>query len=84
MKGKTNNPNGRPAGVPNRITKELRETLKEIIYQEFTGLTERLEKLEPKDRIEFLIKLLPFVLPRVEPLEPDYDIPGILTGWDSL
>jgi hypothetical protein len=30
-KGNTNNPNGRPAGIPNRTTKEAKELLEQIL-----------------------------------------------------
>lgn len=60
---------GRGQGTPNRLTKELRAALKEIIFQEFSALPDRLDKLEPKDRLELLTKLLPYVLPKVEAVE---------------
>ena len=69
---------GRGQGTPNRLTKELRAALKEIIFQEFAALPDRLDKLEPKDRIELLTKLLPYVLPKVESV-----IPGLGEPWDT-
>ncbi len=65
-KGQTNNPAGRPKGIPNRLTKELRCTLKAVIDQELENLPEILDSLEGKDRLEFICKLLPYVLPKVE------------------
>ena len=56
---------GRQKGTPNRITKELRTLLKDILYQELEQVQERLELLEPKERIELLIKLMPYTLPKV-------------------
>ena len=55
---------GRQKGTPNRMTKELRTLLKDILYQELEQVQERLELLEPKERIELLIKLMPYVLPK--------------------
>jgi len=56
---------GRQKGTPNRITKELRTLLKDILYQELEQVQERLELLEPKERIELLIKLMPYALPKI-------------------
>ena len=56
---------GRQKGTPNRITKELRTLLKDILYQELEQIQKRLELLEPKERIELLIKLMPYALPKV-------------------
>ena len=58
---------GREAGTPNRLTKELRAALKNILHQEIELLPGHFDKLEPKDRLELLVKLLPFALPKVEP-----------------
>ena len=57
---------GRTKGTPNKITNELRESLKQVIDSELLSLSERLEDLEPKDRVELLIKLLPYIIPKVQ------------------
>ena len=57
---------GRKLGVPNRLTKELRTALKNVISDELEKLPYQLEKLQPKERIELLAKLLPYALPRVD------------------
>jgi len=74
-KGKTNNPNGRPKGKPNKITKELRNALKTIVAGELEGLIERLEALEPEKRLDVIIKLLPYCLPKVEPVSASHGEP---------
>ena len=56
---------GREKGTPNRITKELRSLLKDIMYDEIGALQERLDALNPKERVELLIKLMPYALPKV-------------------
>ena len=38
---------------------------KDIIYDEIGALQGRLDALSPKERVELLIKLMPFVLPKV-------------------
>ena len=56
---------GRQKGTPNRMTKELRSVLKDILYRELEQIQEQLDALNPKERIELLIKLMPYVLPKV-------------------
>ena len=56
---------GRQKGTPNRITKELRSLLKDVMYDEIGTLQERLDALNPKERLELLIKLMPYALPKV-------------------
>ena len=55
---------GRQKGTPNRLTREVRDILKDVVYQELSLVQENLSKLEPKDRIDLLIKLIPFVCPK--------------------
>ena len=55
---------GRQKGTPNRMTKELRLILKDLLYTEIEALQDRLDALEPKERVELLIKLMPYVLPK--------------------
>ena len=57
---------GRQKGTPNKLTTEIRSVLKDIIYYEIDTIEERLLQLEPKERIELVIKLIPQVLPKIE------------------
>ncbi len=70
---------GRVAGTPNRITIELRKTLKTVVASELESLPGTLEQLQPKERLEMLVKLLPFCMPKVNSIEGAYD-----TGWRNL
>ena len=56
---------GRQKGTPNRMTKELRSVLKDVLYQELEQIQTHIDTLKPKERVELLIKLMPFVLPKV-------------------
>ena len=68
---------GRRKGTPNRITKELRTVLKDLLFEELQNIPDHLEKLDTKERLELIIKILPYALPKVtsishttnEPLE---------------
>lgn len=57
---------GRQKGTPNKLTKEIRTVLKDLIFEELDEIKEHLDSLEPKQRIELIIKLIPYVLPKVE------------------
>ena len=48
------------------LTTDLRKTLKSMIKRELEGLPEYFETLEPKERLNIVCKLIPFVLPKVE------------------
>jgi len=62
---------GRKAGTPNQVTKELRAALSATIKKEFDTLPQLLAELDKKDRLEVLVKLLPFALPRMEAISFD-------------
>ena len=57
---------GRKKGTPNRLTKEVRAVLKEVVFDEISQIHHHFEKLDPKERIELLIKLLPYVCPKIQ------------------
>jgi hypothetical protein len=48
------------------LTESLRETIKGIMQQEIEKLPEQLAKLQPKDRLDIILKLMPYVFPKVE------------------
>ena len=65
-KGKTNNPNGRRKGIPNRTTKEARELLEQILYGQIDNIEDAFEGLK-KDHskyIEACAKMFGYVLPK--------------------
>lgn len=57
---------GRQAGTPNRLTTETREVLKQALQKEIDMLEIHLSSLSPKDRLELLAKLLPFIMPKAD------------------
>ena len=64
---------GRKAGTPNKISGEMRQLLKQIISDELEALPETLAQLQGKERVEAVLKLMPFVLPKIESIEGQYD-----------
>lgn len=72
---------GRNKGTPNKVTKELREKIKSIVDNEITIIKESLKDLEPRDRMDFIIKLLPYVLPKATEEEGKDLQPIIKVEW---
>ena len=72
---------GREQGTPNVLTKEMRGILKGIIAKELQTLPETIEKLEPDKRTEVILKLLPYVLPKIEPVPMQTGEP-CTTDWE--
>jgi hypothetical protein len=52
------------------LTMDLRETLKSIMQKEIEKLPETLATLEPKERLNVICKLMPYVFPKVEAVHP--------------
>lgn len=47
------------------LTKEIRERLKQIAFAELEQLPDLLGKMQPKDRVQYTLKLLSYVAPTV-------------------
>lgn len=60
---------GRNKGTPNKLTSEMRASLKTVISDEMEKLPSLLSELEPKVRIELVIRLLPYVFPKLENID---------------
>lgn len=73
---------GREQGTPNKVTKELRTALKNMMANEIEAIPELLSKLEPKERLELTCKLLVFILPKMEPINT-YDGEPFGSNWDE-
>ena len=66
QKGHTGNPNGRPKGTPNKVTTTVRNWIVELINDNREQMEQDLKALQPLERLEFISKLLPYILPKVE------------------
>ncbi len=51
------------------LTNSLRNNLKKIIENELKELPKQLEALEPKERLNFICKIMPYVFPKVEAVD---------------
>ncbi len=63
------------AGALIPLTKNIRETLKELMQKELEQLPETMKELEPVQRLNILCKLMPFILPKVESVTHDLNEP---------
>lgn len=49
-----------------KTTKEIRTVLKTVINKELLNIETLFEGLPPKERLEIIVKLIPYVLPKVD------------------
>jgi uncharacterized protein (UPF0305 family) len=77
MKGKTNNPNGRPKGKPNKITQDVRQWLSTVIDKNRRQIEKDLKTLEPKDRLQMLEKLMQYVIPKQQAVKAEVDLSAL-------
>ena len=68
VKGKSGNPEGRKKGVGNKVTKITRETLALALQGSTSEIKKALEEVRErsaKDYIDCIVKLLPYVTPKL-------------------
>jgi hypothetical protein len=63
QKGESGNLKGRPKGVSNKITADLRAFIESFIRNNVATLQEDFDKLSTKERLIFLEKLIRYVVP---------------------
>lgn len=77
MKGRKTG--GRQAGTPNRVTAEVKKAIAQVVQDEVHKLSERMDELTAKERIDVLTKLLPYTLPRIteRSMPPEMPAPNL-------
>ncbi len=63
-KGHTNNPNGRPAGTPNKVTSATKDWILAIIEENKDKIRDDLKSMDSETRVKAVFSLLNFVTPK--------------------
>lgn len=73
QKGQSGNINGRPKGRKNIKTEEIRAIISEVIASSFKKsiIEKDLRDLAPKQRLEYLLRLVEFMLSKPRPFAPE-------------
>lgn len=80
---------GRQKGTPNKFTADIRQTLKNVLADELEQLPGIMAELPPEKRVDVLVKLAQYVLPKVvtvrhdtgEPEPPNWGERVAAGGW---
>ena len=73
INGKSNNPNGRPAGTPNKVSVSTKEWVAKLINDNRETIEEDLKALPPKERVKIFERLLNYVLPKQAAVQTSVD-----------
>jgi len=71
MIGHTNNPNGRPKAVPNKVTTEIRKAITDSVseYLYSQQFKQDFDALNPRDRLKCVSDLLSYTLPKMQAID---------------
>ena len=76
-KGHTNNPDGRPPGALNKMSRKLRQNLTEFLENNFDIVIKEWKKLRGKDKVSFYRDLLQYAIPKMQSV-------GLYSEFDNL
>ncbi len=60
-----NSGGGRPKGSPNKTTAETKALFQELFEKGMETALQDLQLLEPKDRLEMMVKIAPYIIPKL-------------------
>ena len=79
--GESGNPSGKPKGAVNKVTNQMRETFSAIFEDNKEKIQEDLDKVDPKDRLQFWVAMMPYFMPKLTAIRAEHSISG--TGHET-
>jgi hypothetical protein len=58
---------GRQKGTPNKTTADIRNVIHDLLSHELEYMISNLDKLPDDKRFEIILKLMPYVVPKLQP-----------------
>ena len=83
-KGQTNNPNGRPKGKPNRVTADVKKFIETLVCNNLSKMERDINKLEPKDRLIIIERLLQYTIPKQQSVSVEAQIQAEYASLERL
>lgn len=71
QKGQSGNPKGRPKGAKDKVSTTLKQWVVELLNDNREQIQKDLKKLSPRDRVNALLGLLPYVMPKMQSVNAD-------------
>lgn len=83
-KGISNNPNGRPRGAKNKVSRSAKELLSGFITKKLERIEELYTVLEPRDQARLISSLMGFVMPKMTEVSLENEISFLLANIGKL
>ena len=80
-KAKRQKAGGRAKGTQNKVTREIKDFYKELIEKNLHQIETDLIELSPKDRLEIILKLSEFIIPKMQ--RNQIESTPLLIGMDA-
>jgi hypothetical protein len=79
-KGYSGNLNGRPPGIPNKVTMQLREMITDFLENNFEQVKRDFKRLPPKERARLYVDLLQYGLPKLQAMQIETEFDKLTDG----
>jgi hypothetical protein len=72
---------GRQKGTPNKVTKDVRDFVRELISNNLELIEKDFKKISPKERLQLTVGLLQYVIPKMTETSLESNLDGITLNF---